>query len=134
MRLLQLHRHNVHTEHELPEAASVYEAAIRKLTLAHETEAAAYLAQCKLEIIETGGVHALGEQLHPVRLVLTGPGDVVAELEQNAQLFHASAELGPARDDVVGLRQSRQALDAAIGPTIYLAQMAVSARSSVLAA
>ena len=118
MRLLQLHRHNVHTEHELPEAASVYEAAIRKLTLAHETEAAAYLAQCKLEIIETGGVHALGEQLHPVRLVLTGPGNVVAELEQNA--------------DIRG--RVRQALDAAIGPTIYLAQMAVSARSSVLAA
>jgi len=43
---------------------------------------------------------------------------VVAELEQNA--------------DIRG--RVRQALDAAIGPTIYLAQMAVSARSSVLAA
>jgi hypothetical protein len=118
MRLLQPHRHNADPEHKLPEAASVYEAAIQKLTLAHESEAATYLAQCKLEITETGGSHALSEQLHPVRLVLTGPGDVIAELEQNA--------------DIRG--RVRQALDAALGSTIYLAQMAVSARSSVLAA
>ena len=118
MRLLQLQRQNAHPEIALPESASVYEAAIQKLALAHESEAAAYLAQCKLRIIETGGAHALGEQLHPVRLVLTGPADVVAELEQNA--------------DVRG--RVRQALDASLGSTIYLAQMAVSARSSVLAA
>jgi len=102
----------------LPETASVYDAAIQKLTLTHESEAAAYLAQCKLEIVATGGAHPLGERLHPVRLVLTGPADVVAELEQNAEI----------RGRV------RQALDGALGPTVYLAQMAVSARSSVLAA
>jgi hypothetical protein len=102
----------------LPEAASVYDAAIQNLNLGHEFEAAAYLAQCKLEIAATSGKHALHEQLHPVRLVLTGPGDVVAELEQNA--------------DIRG--RVRQAIDGALGPTIYLAQMAVSARSRELAA
>jgi hypothetical protein len=118
MRLLQLHRQGDHPEIALPKAASVYEAAIQKLTLEHEIEAAAYLTQCRLEIVATGGTHPLSEQLHPVRLVLTGPGDVVAELEQNAEI----------RGRV------RQALDGALGSTIYLAQMAVSARSSVLAA
>lgn len=118
MRLLQLHRQSARPEITLPEAATVYEAAVEKLILAHESEAAAYLAQCRLEITGTGGAHALSEQLHPVRLVLTGPAAVVAELEQNA--------------DVRG--RVRQALDASLGSTIYLAQMAVSARASVLAA
>ena len=117
MRHLQLHRHGTASEIVIPEATSVYETAIQKLMLAHENEAAAYLAQCHLEISATRGVHPLGEQLHPVRLVLTGPGDAVAELEQNAEI----------RGRV------RQALDGALGPTIYLAQMAVSARPSALA-
>ena len=118
MRHLQFHRRSTPPETALPEAASVYEAAIQKLTLAHESEAAAYLARCKLEIAVTSGVHSLDEQLHPVRLVLTGRGDVVAELEQNAEIRG----------------RIRQALDGALGPTIYLAQMAVSARANALAA
>lgn len=118
MRHLSLHRHGASSEAVLPEAASVYAAAIQKLTLVHESEAAAYLAKCKLEIAATSGPHPRGERLHPVRLVLTGPGDAVAELEQNGEI----------RGRV------RQALDGALGPTVYLAQMAVSARSRELAA
>ena len=118
MRHLQLHRHSELPETVLPEAASVYEAAIQRLTLTHESEAAAYLAQCKLEIAPTSGGYSLDEQLYPVRLVLTGRGDLVAELEQNAEI----------RGRV------RQALDGALGPTVYLAQMAVAARVSALAA
>ena len=102
----------------LPDAASVYEAAIQRLTLAHESEAAAYLAQCKLEIAATNAGPHLGEQLRPVTLELTGRGDVVAELEQNAEI----------RGRV------RQALDGALGPTVYLAQMAVFTRANALAA
>jgi len=118
MRHLQLHRHDALPEIALPEAASVYEAAIQRLTLTHESEAAAYLAQCKLEIAATSGGYALGDQLYPVRLVLTGRGDVVAELEQNAEIRG----------------RIRQALDGALGPTVYLAQMAVFARANALAA
>lgn len=118
MRLLSIHRHDAPPEAVVPEAAAVYEAAIERLTDSHESEAAAYLAQCRLEIVATSGIHSLSEHLHPVRLILTGPGDIVAELEQNPEI----------RGRV------RQALDGALGSTIYLAQMAVSARQSVLAA
>lgn len=96
----------------------MYETALVLLVDSHESEAAAYLARCRLEILRTGGAQLAHEHLTPVRLVLTGPGDVVAELEQNAEIHG----------------RIRQALDYALGSTVYLAQLAVSARPSALAA
>lgn len=100
--------------------AIVYETAIYNLVSSHENEAASVLARCKLEIVATNGVFPLREQLCPVRLVLTGPSDAIYELEQSTEI----------RGRV------RQALDSALGSTVYLAQMAVSAHpgTSALAA
>ncbi len=103
---------------ELPKAATVYEAALERLVSSHEKEAAAYLACCRLEIVPTGGVYLLREELQPVRLILFGPGDAVSKLEQNPEI----------RGRV------RQALDCELGPTVYLAQMVALARSSARAA
>jgi hypothetical protein len=103
---------------ELPEAATVYEAALERLVSSHEKEAAAYLACCRLEIVPTGEDYPLREELHPVRLILFGSGDVVSKLEQNPEI----------RGRV------RQALDYALGPTVYLTQMVALARASAQAA
>ncbi|MGD0166701.1 MAG: hypothetical protein ABSC51_05340 [Gaiellaceae bacterium] len=84
---------------------------------AHENEAASFLARCRLEIVATSGVFPLREQLYPVRLVLTGPGDVISELDRGPEI----------RGRV------RQALDTALGPMVYLAQMAVFACPSTSA-
>lgn len=103
---------------ELPEAATVYEAAIERLVSSHEKEAAAYLSCCRLEIVPTDGIYPLRELLQPVRLILTGPGDAVSKLEQNPEI----------------MGRVRQALDCELGPTVYPAQMVILARTSAQAA
>jgi len=103
---------------ELPDAATVYEAALEQLVSSHESEAAECFARCRLEIVPARGTFPLREELQPVRLIVAGPGDAISKLKQGIEI----------RGRV------RQALDSALGPTIYLTQMVVSARTSVLAA
>ena len=118
MRVLPLHKHDAPVKTELPEAATVYEAALERLVSSHEKEAAAYLACCRLEIAPVGGVYPLREKLQPVRLILIGPGDAVSKLEQGLEIKG----------------RVRQALDYALGPTVYPAQMVILARTSAQAA
>jgi len=118
MRLLPLHRHDAPVKIELPDAATVYEAALEWLVGSHESEAAAYLARCSLEIVPTGGAYPLREELQPVRLIVAGPGDAISKLERSPEI----------RGRV------RQALDSALGSTVYLTQMVILARTSTLAA
>jgi hypothetical protein len=118
MRLLRQRHDDSPAEVQLPDAASVYEAALEWLVSSHESEAAAYLALCRLELVATGGIHPLREQLHPVRLIMVGPPAVVSALEQSAEIKG----------------RIRQALDTSLGPAIYLAQMAVVAGADVVAA
>ncbi len=118
MRLLPLHRHDAPVKIELPDAATVYEAALEWLVGSHESEAAAYLARCSLEIVPTGGAYPLREELQPVRLIVAGPGDAISKLEQSAEIKG----------------RVRQALDYVIGPTVHITEMVVLARTSVQAA
>jgi hypothetical protein len=103
---------------ELPEAATVYEAALARLVSSHENEAATYLACCRLEIVAGVGAFPLREELQPVKLILTKPGDDVSKLAQNLEIR----------------ARVRQALDHALGPTVYLAQMVIMASASAQAA
>ncbi|MHB8060199.1 MAG: hypothetical protein ACYDHO_05135, partial [Gaiellaceae bacterium] len=76
------------------------------------------LASCRLDIVSTDGTYPLREELQPVRLILSGPGHTMSLLERNPEI----------RGRV------RQALDNAVGPTVYLTQMALSTCASALAA
>jgi len=58
------------------------------------------------------------EELQPVRLVLSGPSQTMSVLEGNPEI----------RGRV------RQALDSALGPTVYLTQMGLSISAGALAA
>lgn len=118
MRVLPLRRHDAPVTSELPDAASLYEAALERLVSSHEREAAECLARCGLEIVSTGGVYLLCVELQPVKLILTGPGDAVSKLEQSAEIKG----------------RVRQALDYVIGPTVHITEMVVLARTSVQAA
>jgi hypothetical protein len=109
MRLLRPRRHDSPPETKLPEASTIYEAALERLVSSHESEAAAYLALCKLEIAAAGATHPLREQLLPVRLILVGPPSIVSTLERSAEIKG----------------RIRQALDSSLGHSIYLAQMSV---------
>jgi hypothetical protein len=103
---------------ELPDAASLYEAALERLINSHESEAAECLARCGLEIVPTGGVYLLCVELQPVRLILTGPGDAVSRFEQSPEIKG----------------RVRQALDYVLGPTVHITQIVVLARTSSQAA
>jgi hypothetical protein len=118
MRLHRSRHKEPSAELRLPDAATVYKTALELLTSWHESEAATYLALCRLEIVATGEIHPLRELLLPVRLVVIGSPAVVSALEQSAE--------------VKG--RVRQALDSALGGSIYLAQMAVVAGADALAA
>jgi hypothetical protein len=118
MRVLPLRKHDAPVKTELPEAVTVYEAALERLVSSHEKEAAAYLSCCRLEIVPGVGAFPLREELQPVRLVLTKPADDVSKLAQNLETR----------------ARVRQALDRALGPTVYLAQMVILASTSAQAA
>jgi hypothetical protein len=118
MRVTALHRHDAPAPIELPDAVTVYETALEWLDSAHEREAASCLASCGLEIVAASGAYPLREELQPVRLILSGPGQTMSVLERSPEI----------RGRV------RQALDSALGPTVYLTQMALSTCASVLAA
>lgn len=117
MREITLHRQTTPAT-ELPDAVTVYEAALAWLDRSHEREAAACLTCCKLEIVAVEGRYPLREELQPVRLILNGPGQTISVLERSPEI----------RGRV------RQALDSALGPTIYLAQLTLSTNASALAA
>ena len=118
MRVITFHRHGAHTPVTLPNAATVYETALEWLDGAHESEAATCLAACRLEVVAANGEFPLREELQAVRLILSGPGPTMS-------LFERSPEI---RGRV------RQALDSALGSTVYLAQMALSTNAGSLAA
>jgi hypothetical protein len=118
MRILPLPPHAALPKTDLPNPVDVYESALDRLVSSHESEAAELLARCALEIIPTGGVYPLCEELQPVKAIVAGPVDAISKLELSPEI----------RGRV------RQALDAALGPTLYLTQMVVRARTSVLAA
>ena len=118
MRVITLHRHDAPAPTTLPDAAIVYETALEWLDGAHENEAAACLACCRLEIASAGGVYPLREELQPVRLILSGSGSTMSLLERSPEI----------RGRV------RQALDNALGSTVYLTQMALSTCAGSLAA
>ncbi len=118
MRVINLHRHDASPSIALPDAASVYETALAWLEKTHENEAAGCLASCKLDIVPADGTYPLREELQSVRLILSGPGHTMSVLERSPEI----------RGRV------RQALNNALGPTVYLTQMALSTRASALAA
>lgn len=118
MRVINLHKHDSPESSTLPAAAAVYETALEWLSGSHENDAATCLACCTLEIVSASGTYPRREDLQPVRLILSGPGETMSALEQNPEI----------RGRV------RQALDNALGPTVYLTQMALSTCASELAA
>jgi len=118
MRVITLHRHDAPAPTTLPDAAIVYETALEWLDGAHENEAAACLARCTLEIVPARGAYPLREELQPVRLILSGSGSTMSLLERSPEI----------RGRV------RQALDNALGLTVYLTQMALSTCAGSLAA
>lgn len=118
MRAITPHRHDAPASITLPDALTVYETALEWLDTAHENEAATYLASCRLAIVPAEGTYPLREELQPVRLILSGPGRTMSVLERSPEV----------RGRV------RQALDNALGPTVYLTQMALSTCASALAA
>jgi len=118
MRVLTVHRHDAPVPTTLPDAAPVYETALEWLHGTHENEAAACLASCRLEIVPASGVYPLREELQPVKLILSGPRQTMSLLERNPEI----------RGRV------RQALDNALGRTVYLTQMALSTSAGSLAA
>ena len=118
MRVITLHKHERATPQRLPDTATVYKAALERLSGAHENDAATCLACCTLEIVPASGTFPQREQLLPIRLILSGPCDTMATLERNPEI----------RGRV------RQALDNALGPTVYLTQMALSTCANALAA
>ena len=118
MRVTTLHLHDAAASITLPDAVTVYETALAWLDSAHEKEAAACLYCCKLDIVPADGRYPLREELQPARLILSGPGHTMSVLEQCPEI----------RGRV------RQALDNALGPRVYVTQMALSTCASVLAA
>jgi hypothetical protein len=118
MRVITHHRHDAPAPITLPDAVTVYETALEWLDTSHECEAASYLASCGLEIVAATGTYPLRDELQPVRLILSGPGQTMSVLERSPEI----------RGRV------RQALDNALGPRVYLTQMALSTCVSVLAA
>jgi hypothetical protein len=112
------HKHDTSAQPTRPDAASVYESALECLDRSHENDAAACLASCRLEIVAAHGTYPLREELVPIRLILSGPGDTMATLERNPEI----------RGRV------RQALDNVLGPKVYLTQMALSTCSKAIAA
>jgi hypothetical protein len=118
MRAITLRRHDAPAPITPPDAAKVYEAALEWLGNSHENEAATCLACCELEIVSARGTYPLREELQPVRLILIGPGSTMSLLERSPEI----------RGRV------RQALDNALGPTVYLTQLALSTSASALAA
>lgn len=118
MRVTTLHQHDAPASITLPDASTVYETALAWLDSTHEKDAATCLYSCKLDIVPAGGKYPLREGLQPVRLILSGPGHTMSLLERNPEI----------RGRV------RQALDNALGPTVYLTQMALSTCASALAA
>jgi len=118
MRVIPLHRHDAPASTTLPDALTVYETALTWLHSVHEREAAECLFGCTLDIVPTDRTYPLREELQPVRLILSGPGHTMSVLEQCPEI----------RGRV------RQALDNALGPTVYLTQMALSTCASALAA
>jgi hypothetical protein len=118
MRILPLLPHAAPAKIDLPDLVDVYESALDRLVGSHESEAAELLARCTLEIVPTGGVYPLCEQLQPVKAIVAGPTDAISKLEQSPEI----------RGRV------RQALDSALGSTLYLTQMVIRVRTSALAA
>lgn len=118
MRVITVHRHHAPEPITLPDAVTVYETALAWLESSHENEAATCLASCRLEIVPASGTYPLREELQPVRLILSGPGRTMSLLERNPEI----------RGRV------RQALDNALGSTVYLTQMALSTSAGALAA
>jgi len=118
MRVTSLHRHGTPDPVPLPDAGAVYEMALERLESSHEHDAASCLAACRLELVAAGGNYPLREELRPVRLVLFGPDPTMSLLEQCPEI----------RGRV------RQALDGALGSTVYLTQMALLANAGTLAA
>jgi hypothetical protein len=118
MREVTLHRDDAPASITLPDAFTVYETALASLDSTHEREAVTCLSSCTLDIVPADGTYPLREELQPVRLILSGPGHTMSVLERNPEI----------RGRV------RQALDNALGPTVYLTQMALSTCASVMAA
>ena len=118
MRIPTLHRHDAPAPIELPDAVTVYETALEWLDSSHERDAASCLASCGLDIVAVSGTYPLREELQAIKLILSGPGHTMAALEHSPEI----------RGRV------RQALDNALGPTVYLTQMALSTCASALAA
>ena len=118
MRVIPLHRHDAPASITLPDALTVYETALTWLHSVHEREAADCLFGCTLDIVPADGTYPLREELQPVKLILSGPGHTMSVLE------HSPETRG----------RVRQALDNALGPTIYITQMALSTCANVLAA
>jgi len=118
MRAITLHRNDASASTALPDVATVYETALEWLDSSHEYEAATRLASCTLEIVQASGIYPQREELQPVRLVLSGPSQTMSVLEGNPEI----------RGRV------RQALDSALGPTVYLTQMGLSISAGALAA
>jgi len=118
MRVISTHKHDAPIPIVLPDAATVYETALEWLGSSHENDAVTCLACCRLEIVAASGEYPLREELQPVRLILSGPTQTMSVLERNPEI----------RGRV------RQALDNALGSTVYLTQMALSTCASTLAA
>jgi len=118
MRVISTHKHGAPSPIVLPDAVTVYQTALEWLDSSHENDAATCLACCRLEIVAASGEYPLREELQPVRLILSGPALTMSALERNPEL----------RGRV------RQALDNALGSTVYLTQMALSSCASSLAA
>jgi hypothetical protein len=118
MRVINLHRHDASASTTLPDAVTVCETALTWLHSAHEREAATSLFSCTLDIVPADGTYPLLEDLQPVKLILSGPGQTMSILEHSPEI----------RGRV------RQALDYALGPTVYLTQMSLSTCASTLAA
>jgi hypothetical protein len=118
MRVINLHRHDASALTTLPDAVTVYETALAWLHSVHEREAATSLFSCTLDIAPADGTYPLREGLQPVKLILSGSGQTISMLEHSPEI----------RGRV------RQALDFALGPTVYLTQMSLSTCARTLAA
>jgi len=118
MRVITPHRHDASASPTLPDAVTVYETALAWFHSAHEREAATCLFSCTLDVVPADGTYPLREELQPVKLVLSGPGHAMSVLEHSPEVRG----------------RIRQALDYAVGPTVYLTQMSLSTCASVLAA
>jgi len=118
MRVINPHRHDAPASTSIPDAKTVYEAALTWLHCAHEREAADCLFGCTLDVVPAEGTYPQREELQPVRLILSGHGHTMSVLEHSPEI----------RGKV------RQALDNALGPTVYLTQMSLSTCVSALAA